>query len=166
MGDLAPAIWIMRGCGLRPGEVLAVKRENFVNGRLRIDEQVQQPRKVVPLKARKPGEYRDIPVPSYVRAVIQDLPPGYLFPDVSYASFGHAFREAAKAAGWASHPHWLRHTFASVALSNGVPITDVSRWLGHRDINITYKTYGHLVPSAWDDARAALDAEYEAWSAA
>jgi integrase len=59
-------------------------------------------------------------------------------------------------------PHGLRHVFASVSLQAGVPITDVSKWLGHRDINVTFGTHGPLVPSAWDKAREALDTEYQA----
>jgi integrase len=168
--ELRPAIWLMRGCGLRPGEVLAVKREGFSNGRLRIDEQVQEnPYRICPLKARKPGEYRDIPVPSYVKATIQAQPiqSGYLFPGTTLSAFGNAFRKAAEAAGLNGFtPHKLRHVFASVALQAGLPITDVSRWLGHRSIEVTYRIYSHFVPSAWDDARAALDAEYESWVAA
>ncbi len=28
-------------------------------------------------------------------------------------------------------PHSLRHLYASTALAEGIPITEVSRWLGH-----------------------------------
>jgi len=37
------------------------------------------------------------------------------------------------------------------------PITDLSRWLGHRSIEVTYGIYWHLMPSAGDRARTALD---------
>ncbi len=40
----------------------------------------------------------------------------------------------------------------------GVPLTDVSAWLGHRDVNVTYQTYSHLIPDAWERGRAALEA--------
>jgi integrase len=55
----------------------------------------------------------------------------------------------------------LRHIFASVALSGGVPITDVSKWLGHKDINVTFGIYGHLVPASWERARGVLDDEWK-----
>ena len=51
-------------------------------------------------------------------------------------------------------------------LSRLVPITDVAVWLGHRNINVTYATYGHLVPSAAGRALDVLNAEYEEWSRA
>jgi integrase len=53
--------------------------------------------------------------------------------------------------------HDLRHTFASTALAKGVPISEVSRWLGHRSITTTVDLYGHLVPEASKRARDALD---------
>lgn len=49
--------------------------------------------------------------------------------------------------------HTLRHTHASHLLSNGVPLPVVSARLGHADVNITAKIYGHALPD--DDARAA-----------
>jgi integrase len=53
--------------------------------------------------------------------------------------------------------HDLRHAFASTALAGNVPISDVSRWLGHRSITTTVDLYGHLVPDATGCARDALD---------
>ncbi|MCD9904296.1 tyrosine-type recombinase/integrase [Streptomyces sp. MT29] len=53
-------------------------------------------------------------------------------------------------------PGSLRHFFASTALANSVPIHEVSRWLGHRSVNTTTDVYGHLLPSAWDRCREAL----------
>lgn len=43
-------------------------------------------------------------------------------------------------------PHTLRHTWASVLLSSGVPIFLVSRYAGHATIQTTADQYGHLVP--------------------
>jgi integrase len=37
----------------------------------------------------------------------------------------------------------MRHTFASLLLQNRVPITYVSRQLGHKDASITLKVYAH-----------------------
>ena len=38
-------------------------------------------------------------------------------------------------------PHQMRHTFASLLLQEGVPITYVSRQLGHKDPSITLRVY-------------------------
>ena len=42
-------------------------------------------------------------------------------------------------------------------LAEGVPISEVSRWLGHKSITTTVDLYGHLVPEASGRARDALD---------
>jgi integrase len=42
-------------------------------------------------------------------------------------------------------------------LAHGIPITEVSRWLGHKSIEVTHQIYGHLVPSFRDRARTVLD---------
>jgi len=43
-------------------------------------------------------------------------------------------------------PHQMRHTFASLLLQNGAPITYVSRQLGHKDPSITLRVYSHWLP--------------------
>ena len=49
------------------------------------------------------------------------------------------------------HPHMLRHTLASLALMHWSPAWDIAflaKWLGHRDIKITYQIYGHWIAQA------------------
>jgi hypothetical protein len=41
----------------------------------------------------------------------------------------------------------MPHTFASLLLQNGAPITYVSRQLGHKDPSITLRVYAHWLPS-------------------
>ena len=48
--------------------------------------------------------------------------------------------------------HDLRHTFASRALSKGVPLLIVSRMLGHASISITADIYGHPTDEAFREA--------------
>lgn len=40
--------------------------------------------------------------------------------------------------------HDLRHSCASILLSNGFTLKDVQEWLGHSDITLTANIYGHL----------------------
>jgi integrase len=74
------------------------------------------------------------------------------------------WKPAITAAGL--HPettfHDLQHTFASTALAESVPISEVSRWLGHKSITTTVDLYGHLVPEASGRARNALDKAFQA----
>ena len=48
--------------------------------------------------------------------------------------------------------HSLRHSHATILLSNGVPVAVVSERLGHADQNITLSIYSHALPA---DTRAA-----------
>ena len=45
-------------------------------------------------------------------------------------------------------PHQMRHSFASLLLQAGAPITSVSRQLGHRDSAITLTVYAHWLPDS------------------
>jgi len=42
-------------------------------------------------------------------------------------------------------PHGLRHTFASMLLANGKPVTEVSHLLGHKNSHVTMTTYAHFI---------------------
>jgi integrase len=48
--------------------------------------------------------------------------------------------------------HGLRHTWASLAVMNGVPPMVVAKSLGHRDTRMVEHHYGHLAPSFIVDA--------------
>nr|WP_307472204.1 site-specific integrase [Cytobacillus purgationiresistens] len=48
--------------------------------------------------------------------------------------------------------HDLRHTHATLLLSNDVHIKIISERLGHNDIKITLSTYSHLLPTMQEEA--------------
>ena len=48
--------------------------------------------------------------------------------------------------------HDLRHTFATLALQNGVDIKTVSSMLGHYDAGFTLRTYTHATRQMQDQA--------------
>lgn len=176
--EMRLVVIVMAGCGLRLGEALALNKACLRDGNrtLRISEQVptNEVRQTKPLKHRKAGEYRDVPLPSFVYEEIErhlaehgTSDDGYLFRGrtrfLSQDVYRDHFRPAREAAGLPEgfRSHDLRHYFASIALHKGIPITEVSTWLGHRDIRITHMIYGHMVPSAFDRARSVLDAAWE-----
>lgn len=63
------------------------------------------------------------------------------------------------------HPHKLRHSFASVAVTNGADIASVSEKLGHEDKAVTLRMYTHAdqesIKRAGDIFRNALKAQNE-----
>lgn len=170
------SVWLMRGLGLRIQEALGVEKADFrdhgrtlhLAGQANLDGTAR-----VALKHRRPGEGRDIPVPTWLWNKVKALPDGPLCPGrdglryAKYSQVADRFSRSAKAAGIVGHftPHSLRHCFASALLAADVPITDLARWLGHRDINQTFQTYSHLIPSAAGRAASVLDSEYETWTA-
>lgn len=136
----------------------------------------------VPLKHRVDGEFRDVPLAPFINeataghaerwpAIRVDGVEAYFAPRErgkgtmpTASTYGYHWRKGLTAAGLNTHdgkprytPHDLRHFFASTALTNGIPILEVSRWLGHKSIKITADTYGHLTEGAADRARVILD---------
>ncbi len=53
--------------------------------------------------------------------------------------------------------HDLRHTAATILLLRGVNIKLVSEMLGHKDIALTLRIYGHLLPHTHEQAAAIMD---------
>lgn len=81
--------------------------------------------------------------------VFPNLSGGYLHPN----HMGEAFRKLLQDAGLPPmHFHDLRHSAATILLSQGVNVKVVSELLGHSDIAITLRVYGHLLPSMQGDA--------------
>ena len=175
--DWAATVWLMHGCGLRVGEALAVSLCCRISHGtvLRVKEQVNPSAQLRPLKHRQAGEFRDIPLPQYVNEAIDkhvaehgSTADGHLFQGRKYElvtrrTYQQAFQRAAARAGLPPEfiPHSLRHLYASMALAEGIPITEVSRWLGHTSIEVTHQIYGHLIPPSLDRARATLDTAYQ-----
>lgn len=70
----------------------------------------------------------------------------------------HHWRRFLKAAGLAyRRPHVLRHTYASLLIQAGEPITYVARQLGQHSAAFTLKVYGHFVPQGERRAVDTLD---------
>ena len=53
--------------------------------------------------------------------------------------------------------HTLRHSFASILIEQGEPLTYIQQQLGHHSAAFTLKVYGHLLPRGDRRAVDALD---------
>ena len=172
---MCPALVLLgAGSGLRQGEAfgLAKDRLDFDSGMIQVDQQVivvkSRPMLGTP---KSPASVREVPMPTFLGRALQEHIVKYDPYDVLFrtALRGNLIRRnyfndrvwkpAIKAAGLLPDTtfHDLRHGFASTALAEGVPISEVSRWLGHESITTTVDLYGHLVPEASTRAREALD---------
>lgn len=82
----------------------------------------------------------------------------YVFPSpkggpISPDSVRHMLHRVLKRAGLpAVRFHDLRHTFATLALQNGVDIKTVSGMLGHFSAGFTLDTYAHVTTAAQKEA--------------
>ncbi|WP_327725390.1 tyrosine-type recombinase/integrase [Streptomyces europaeiscabiei] len=177
--DLALEIAMMAGCGLRNGEARAVNVNNVVARDVyRVREQIHSNTlKPAKLKHRKVGEFREVPLPRSVRETIERYeaklgttndgyllrgPGGYFTEGMERRRVKRLFANLPAEEGVGMYG--FRHYFASNALGNGIPITDVAEWMGHKSIEETYRTYRHLMPGSITKAARILDAGL--WEAA
>ncbi|KOT37295.1 integrase [Streptomyces caelestis] len=167
---------LMSGCGMRNGEAAAVNLRNIVADDVyRITEQVNQTTgHYARLKHRKMGEYRDVPLPARVKETIEwyadthGTTDGYLLrhPQDPSRPFPHYYLnnqwQRIKKAGEVEIPEGMviyscRHFFASNCLTHNIPITDVAEWMGHKNIDVTFKIYRHLMPGTISTAATTLN---------
>ncbi|MCD0486429.1 tyrosine-type recombinase/integrase [Streptacidiphilus sp. ASG 303] len=166
---------LMSGCGMRNAEAAAVNLHNIVADDVyRITEQVNQSSgEYTRLKHRKDGDYRDVPLPAHVRRSIERYAethgtvdgyllrhPGDLRRPYPYYYLSNQWQRI-KRSGRTEIPEGMvlygfRHFFASNCLGHGIPITDVAEWMGHRSVDITFKTYRHLMPGSINRAARVL----------
>jgi integrase len=167
LGAFGLLVYTGRLCGLRIGESLGLNISDFREEGtvLRLTRTRLADGTTGPLKARKAGQYRDIPVsPKLWQLVSQHglQANGDLFPAIWQSYVHKMIREARDACGlpgkWTAHD--LRHSYASHMLAGAIPISDVAKYLGHESIEITFRTYGHLVPASFGRARSVID---ESW---
>ena len=70
---------------------------------------------------------------------------------LSYGAYNKYLREVSEAVlGRRIIPHTLRHTHASMLMSNGVDIDTISRRLGHDNSDITREIYLHVMEKLVD----------------
>jgi hypothetical protein len=139
------AAWLQRTMGVRIREALGTEKADFKERRngeryLKLRSQASEDgRSRVPLKHRKEGEGRNVPVPDYVWDMIAAMPDGPLCPgprrtrymqyNTAWARFT-AITAALEIEGYTTHS--LRHQFASEALEDGMNIVDLSAVLATR----------------------------------
>ena len=158
--------YIELATGLRRGELLGLKWEDIdlTQGNLQVQRQVARINGEVieaPLKTK--NAYRTLPLSSDTVGVLQEQRKKsgnspYVFPSpaggpISPDSVLHMLHRVLKRAGLSKvRFHDLIHTFATLALQNGVDIKTVSGMLGHYSAGFTLDTYTHVTTSAKKEA--------------
>lgn len=158
--------YIELATGLRRGELLGLKWEDIdlSQGNLRLQRQIARINGEIieaPLKTK--NAYRTLPLSTDAVDVLREQRKKsgnspYVFPSptggpISPDSVLHMLHRVLKRAGLAQvRFHDLRHTFATLALQNGVDIKTVSGMLGHYSAGFTLDTYTHVTTSAKKEA--------------
>ena len=158
--------YIELATGLRRGELLGLKWEDIdlSQGNLRVQRQIARINGEIieaPLKTK--NAYRTLPLSTDAVDVLREQrkksgSSPYVFPSptggpISPDSILHMLHRVLKRAGLAQvRFHDLRHTFATLALQNGVDIKTVSGMLGHYSAGFTLDTYTHVTTSAKKEA--------------
>lgn len=173
---------LLFGSGMRPGEALALRWSDvdLDAGVARIERTLSRPGSAYDFRKPKTEKSRrSVPLSAgLVRSMKEhrraqaerrlSLGPVWQNEDLVFAGpnggpldelaiYRRHFRPLAAAAGLpaTTRLYDTRHTFASLALTRGVSVREVSRILGHSTVVLTLNTYSHLLP---DRASAATDA--------
>ena len=168
--------------GARRGELLATTWADldWPNMKLRIERSLYQVKGDIGIKPTKTRQARVISIPPSLIAylnlhkktqdqhrnlygpdyktelnlIFADAEGSYLLPSSVTRA---AVRLARKAGLSRVGIHTLRHTHASLLLHNGVPITNISKRLGHRDAYTTARITRNAIPDTDQDVAATWD---------
>lgn len=137
-------------CGVRWGDLRMLQEKHIVGTSLRLIQQKTSDEVLFPLPEMA---LRYLPTRIGV-------PTKKIFPLLGLTYCQRYIGEWVTAAGITKHitPHCARHTFATMALSNGVDIYMVMKMLGHTEIKTTMK-YLHLV----DANKRSAAAKFPVW---
>jgi integrase len=174
MAGLGIAPWLQRTMGLRIREALGVRKADFkerADGTRYLHlcwQASENGRELEPLKHRKAGDFRDIPVSDMVWDMAAALPDGPLCPGpkgtpyMPYSTAGNRFgRMLEYLAISGAHTHSLRHQFASEALdANPRELANISQVLGHDSIETTLRFYIHASADAEQRIGAMMNARW------
>ncbi len=169
--NLAPFFFTLLRTGMRTSEGIGLKPED-----VDFDEMVINIRRAIvegELTTPKNGKNRIVEMTPQLASALQDhmskLPGEWLFTNgngkpLDAGRLRRWHYDVCKKADLKKRGmHQLRHTYATLRLSMGHSIADVSKQLGHESIDLTYGTYYRWIPS--EGKRQVNDLDDTNWSA-
>ena len=161
--------YIELATGLRRGELLGLKWEDIdlTTGVIHVRRQVARINGEIaeaPLKTK--NSYRTLSIGADAVGILmqqkEKADSEYVFPSptggpISPDSVLHMLHRVLKRAGLPKvRFHDLRHTFATLALQNGVDVKTVSGMLGHYSAGFTLDTYAHVTTQVQRQAASTM----------
>ena len=157
--------YIELATGLRRGELLGLKWTDidWNNGIIKVRRQVARvDGQIVEAPLKTKNSYRAVTISQQAIEVLKQQKgktnDEYVFPSpnggpISPDSVNNMLKRVLARAGIPKvRFHDLRHTFATIALQNGVDIKTVSGMLGHFSAGFTLDTYAHVTTAAQKEA--------------
>ena len=157
--------YIELATGLRRGELLGLKWQDidWKNGIIKVRRQVARvDGQIVEAPLKTKNSYRAVSISPQAIEVLREQKrktnDTYVFSSpnggpISPDSVNNMLKRVLERAGIPKvRFHDLRHTFATIALQNGVDIKTVSGMLGHFSAGFTLDTYAHVTTSAQKEA--------------
>ncbi len=148
--------------GMRRGEILGLKRDS-----VDLERRTIKVGRTYDVNMRKLYETtkstrdREIPMHERVYEILRlkkNKSADSLIFDIGYPGWINGFKDLCKRAGIKPiRFHDMRHTFAAILVSNGVPLAVIQELLGHSKIETTM-VYAHLVPGTAANCLSALNA--------
>lgn len=173
---LYPLFFLMLSTGLRIGEALALRWEDWDGDRLFIRHTLRRDGTLGPPKT--PGSVGYLYLDAITSAVLEEWKMrldaerqsadeweehGLMFPSrrgtpLEYRNVLRAFTELQRKAGVTRiNLHGLRHTYTSLALRAGLPPKVVAARLRHKDVKLTLQVYQQLMDEDLKAAAVPLD---------
>lgn len=155
----SPLIRFVCATGLRPSEWLELRWSDLdVKGKschVR-GTKTKAANRVIPLPRLALAALLEMPTPIDNSQRVFTTPKGKLIPLRSWRD-GVWKRSLERAGLMPRPPYQMRHTFATLALEQGVPIDSLSKVMGHEGIEITLRYYAKWTRPMLDNTRAILD---------
>ena len=147
-------------CGLRIGELFALRRSGLVGDTLQVSGSAWEG--AVNQGSREKNHDRLVPVPSSLLLLLRSLPPRIdselLFPTARgrlwrYSNFRRqVWNPAQRATGLDIRPHEARHSYISVLAANGVDEADLAAITGH-GVQTLVGRYRHPLERSFEQVR-------------
>lgn len=159
-GAHEPMVRLLADCGLRVGELFALRRASLVDGLLRVDGSAWEGTVVESSETKRHD--RTVPVPPGALALLRGMPPRIdsplLFPTRTGRMwrvnnwYRDVWRPARAAAGVDCAPHDLRHSWITHLRAAGVDPADLAEMAGH-SLETATARYTHALGRSFDEVR-------------
>jgi integrase len=167
-------VYLLAYGGLRWGEAAALrsKRLNLLRARVEVSESVADVSGHLHYGSTKTYQTRNVAVPGFLKDMLAQHLANYVGKSRDALVFTTEEGTPLRNSNWRRwvwdpaleksglpkvRIHDLRHTCATLLIAEGAHAKAIQRHLGHSSIQITFDTYGHLLPDEQDRVAGALD---------